>query len=54
MPSSTTIKKYKIIQKTAVEEYLILHPETDADVVLLAADGIMAANVKDALFELLS
>ncbi len=52
MPSSTTIKKYKIIQKTAVEEYLILHPETDADVVLLAADGIMAANVKDALIEL--
>ena len=51
MPVSAT-KKYQIIQKTAVDEYLLLHPETDAEAVLLAAEGITATNVKDALIEL--
>lgn len=47
-----TIAKFQEIQKVAAEEYLLLHPETDADVVLLAVEQIEAANVQDALIEL--
>lgn len=51
---ATTEKNYQIIQKIAADEYLLLHPETDAAIVLLAAEGITANNVKDALIELKS
>lgn len=47
-----TEKKYQIIQKIAEDEYLLLHPETDADIVKLAVEGIEADNVQDALAEL--
>lgn len=47
-----TTKKYQLIQKKAANEYLLLHPETDAEVVQLAAEGIQATNVKAALEEL--
>ena len=49
---ATTTKKYQLIQKKAADEYLLLHPETDAEVVKLAATGITATNVKAALLEL--
>lgn len=49
---ATTEKNYQIVQKVAADEYLLLHPETDAAIVLLAAEGITANNVKDALIEL--
>ena len=49
---ATTTKKYQFLQKTAADEYLLLHPETDAEIVLLAASGITATNVKDALVEI--
>lgn len=49
---ATTTKKYQIIQKEAADQYLLLHPETEADIVLLAAEGITATNVKDAIIEL--
>lgn len=49
---ATTEKNYQIIQKVAADEYLLLHPETDAEIVLLAAEGITATNVKEALIEL--
>ena len=49
---ATTNAKLQLIVKIAEEEYLALHPETDAEVVHLAAAGITADNVKDALLEL--
>lgn len=49
---ATTIVKIQEIQKVAAEEYLLLHPETDADIVLLAVEGIDATSVSDALLEL--
>lgn len=45
-------KKYVIQQKQASGEPLTLHPETDADIVKVAADGIQATDVKSALEEL--
>lgn len=45
-------KKYVIQQKQASGEPLTLHPETDADIVKVAADGIQATDVKGALEEL--
>lgn len=45
-------KKYVIQQKQASGEPLTLHPETDADIVKVAATGIQATNVKSALEEL--
>ena len=45
-------KKYVIRQKQASGEPLTLHPETDADIVKVAADGIQATDVKGALEEL--
>lgn len=44
--------RYQELQKIAADEYLLLHPETDAEVVLLASEKITATNVKDALEEL--
>lgn len=49
---ATTANKYQLIQKIAADEYLLLHPETDAEVVLFAAEGITADNVQDAIIEL--
>lgn len=46
------IKKYVIQQKQASGDPLTLHPETDADIVKVAANGIQATNVKSALEEL--
>lgn len=45
-------KKYVIQQKQASGEPLTLHPETDADIVKVAANGIQATDVKSALEEL--
>lgn len=49
---ATTTIKVQDIQKIAEDEYLLLHPETDADIVKLAVEGIEADNVQDALAEL--
>lgn len=49
---SIQTKNYQIIQKIAADEYILLHPETDASIVNLAAEGIEATNVQDALVEL--
>lgn len=49
---ATTEKNYQIIQKVGEDEFLILHPETSGDNVKVAADGIAASNVNDALEEL--
>lgn len=49
---ATTTVKVQNIQKVAADEYLLLHEETDADIVRLAAEGIKATNVKDAILEL--
>lgn len=49
---ATTTKQYQLIQKLAANEYLLLHPETDAEVVKVAATGITATDVKGALEEL--
>lgn len=46
------IKKYVIQQKQSSGEPLTLHPETDADIVKVAANGIQATDVKSALEEL--
>lgn len=45
-------KKYVIQQKQASGEPITLHPETDADIVKVAANGIQATDVKSALEEL--
>lgn len=45
-------KKYVIQQKQASGEPLTLHPETDADIVKVDANGIQATDVKGALEEL--
>ena len=49
---ATTVTKMQHIVKVAEDEYLILHPETDADLVHLAAEGITADTVEGALLEL--
>lgn len=33
-----TKAQYQTLQKIAADEYLLLHPETDAEVVLLASE----------------
>lgn len=45
-------KKYVIQQKQASGEALTLHPETDADIVKVAVEGIQAQDVNSALKEL--
>ena len=49
---ATTTVKVQNIQKVAADEFLLLHPETDAEIVKLAAEGITATDVKSALLEL--
>lgn len=46
---ATTTVKVQNIQKVAADEFLLLHPETDAEIVKLAAEGITATDVKSAL-----
>lgn len=46
-----TTKGYQIIQKIGADEYLLVHPETDANFVKVAAAGITADNVSDAIEE---
>ena len=45
-------KKYVIQQKQSSGDPLTLHPETDADIVKVTAEGIQATDVKGALEEL--
>lgn len=49
---ATTTTKMQHIVKVAEDEYLLLHPETDAEIVKVAAAGITADNVEAALVEL--
>lgn len=49
---ATTNVQYQELLKIAEDEYLLLHPETDAAIVKLAVDGIQADNVADALLEI--
>ena len=47
-----TVTKMQHIVKVAEDEYLLLHPETDAEIVKVAAAGITADTVEGALLEL--
>ncbi|MCD8294662.1 MAG: hypothetical protein LUE27_05440 [Clostridia bacterium] len=47
-----TTKKYRMEQKVSDDERVILHPETEASVVLAEVDGIDSSNVEDILGEL--
>ena len=51
---ATTTNKYQIIQKTGEQDTVILHPETDAKVVLYdnGTSGLNAGTVQDALDEM--
>lgn len=49
---ATETKNFQIVQVTGEDEYLIVHPETTDDNVLVAAEGIEAENLKGALEEL--
>lgn len=49
---ATTNVQYQELLKIAEDEYLLLHPETDAEIVKLAVEGIQADNVADALAEI--
>lgn len=49
---ATTTTQMQHIVKVAEDEYLLLHPETDAEIVKVAAAGITADNVEAALGEL--
>lgn len=49
---ATTKKNYQIIQKTGEDEFLVLHPETTAENVIVDTDGIEATDVAGALEEL--
>lgn len=51
---ATETKNFQIIQKTGADDYLIVHPETSDDNVLVSAEGIEADNLKGALGELAS
>lgn len=52
MPISPTTVKSQAIVKIAANQYILMHPETDADIVKLAVEGITATNVQDAIAEL--
>lgn len=58
MPTDPTIKKYQITQLQNDDSLLVLHPETDADIVSVTngsgAYGGQATNVQDALEEVYS
>lgn len=49
---ATTTVQGQYLQKIATEEYLLLHPETDAEIVLLASEKLTSTNLKDAVEEL--
>lgn len=49
---ATTTKNYQILQKVAEDEYILLHPETSAENVLVDVDGITADDVAGAISEL--
>ncbi len=49
---STTTKKYQIIQKLENGNTLVLHPETDADIVKVNVENYTATNLSDALTEI--
>ena len=49
---ATTTKNYQILQKVAEDEYILLHPETSAENVIVSVDGITADDVAGALGEL--
>lgn len=49
---ATTEKNYQIIQKVAEDEFLLLHPETKAENVIVNVEGIEASNASGALAEL--
>lgn len=49
---ATTTTQMQHIVKVAEDEYLLLHPETDAEIVKVAAAGITADNVEAALVEI--
>ena len=50
--AATETKNFQIIQVTGEEEYLVVHPETTDENVLVSADGIEADNLKGALEEI--
>lgn len=45
-------KDYRLLQKIAEDEYLLIHPETNAGNVLIEAEGIEAKTVAEAFTEL--
>ena len=47
-----TTKTYQILQEVGEDEYLLLHPETSAENVLVDVDGITADDVAGAISEL--
>lgn len=49
---ATETKNFQIIQVTGEDEYLVVHPETTDDNVLVSAEGIEAETLKDALKEI--
>lgn len=49
---ATTKKNYQIIQKIGADEYLLLHPETNAENVLVEVEGLDATNASEAIAEL--
>lgn len=49
---ATTTVKIREIQKLATDSYLLMHPETDASVVLLASENLTSDTVEGALEEL--
>ena len=51
---ATTTQKYQIIQKVSAEDNILIHPETDADIVKYdnATSQLNATDVKGAIDEL--
>ncbi|MCD8294661.1 MAG: hypothetical protein LUE27_05435 [Clostridia bacterium] len=47
-----TTKNYRMRQKVSEDDHVVLHPETDAEIVLAEIEGIDAGNVKGVLEEL--
>ena len=45
-------KDYRLLQKIAEDEYLLIHPETNAGNVLIEVEGIEAKTVAEAFTEL--
>ncbi len=49
---ATTTQQTQIVQKVGEDEFLLLHPETDSEVVLVESEKIQAKTVKGALEEI--